>query len=380
MGDENPIRTLRDYSKPSHEGYRNTIELPVGNNVDDMIRKINILWKTVFEKLDDVSTLRNAGNSMAPKSIASISHVEREELRKKGIKSPSKLFFPKYLSFASIKELNKNFSALKCVHFVNSIIILSKDSDTKEEDVSSTNAHEHELESMVMRREEQRSKLKNPQLSCVKAKIRAENPSNAKISCMIRHILKKHAYIDIGSPIIIMSRNHYNQIMTYKLGLRKNPSNPNKVSNFVGKVRGLRVFIGIFAYKCDSMILEDTTGVIDGCLGEFVFGKPFIEEISLVYNKKEGTITFSMDNKKIYFKIPHTMEIFKQTGLMGLSTDSIPSSAYEENFGHGRTHYYQSLHIGDEYKHDGGERRGIRHLMRLEKEMMGQKGESRKNM
>ncbi|GJT22556.1 MAK10-like protein [Tanacetum coccineum] len=33
MGDENPIRTQGDYSKPSHEGYRNTIELPVGNNV-----------------------------------------------------------------------------------------------------------------------------------------------------------------------------------------------------------------------------------------------------------------------------------------------------------------------------------------------------------
>ncbi|GJQ95237.1 zinc finger, CCHC-type containing protein [Tanacetum coccineum] len=34
MGDENPIRTLGDYSKPSHEGYKNTIELLVGNNVD----------------------------------------------------------------------------------------------------------------------------------------------------------------------------------------------------------------------------------------------------------------------------------------------------------------------------------------------------------
>ncbi|GKD31768.1 zinc finger, CCHC-type containing protein [Tanacetum coccineum] len=34
MGDANPIRTLRDYSKPSHEGYRNTIELLEGNNVD----------------------------------------------------------------------------------------------------------------------------------------------------------------------------------------------------------------------------------------------------------------------------------------------------------------------------------------------------------
>ncbi|GJV90201.1 hypothetical protein Tco_1538014 [Tanacetum coccineum] len=33
MGDENHIRTLGDYSKPSHEGYRNTIEHLVGNNV-----------------------------------------------------------------------------------------------------------------------------------------------------------------------------------------------------------------------------------------------------------------------------------------------------------------------------------------------------------
>nr|GEV40118.1 zinc finger, CCHC-type [Tanacetum cinerariifolium] len=33
MGDENPIRTLGDYSKPSHEGYKNTIKLLVGNNV-----------------------------------------------------------------------------------------------------------------------------------------------------------------------------------------------------------------------------------------------------------------------------------------------------------------------------------------------------------
>ncbi|GJU11263.1 hypothetical protein Tco_1133659 [Tanacetum coccineum] len=33
MGDENPICTLGDYSKTSHEGYRNTIELLIGNNV-----------------------------------------------------------------------------------------------------------------------------------------------------------------------------------------------------------------------------------------------------------------------------------------------------------------------------------------------------------
>ncbi|GKB45729.1 hypothetical protein Tco_0896482 [Tanacetum coccineum] len=33
MEDANPIRTLGDYSKPSYEGYKNTIELPKGNNV-----------------------------------------------------------------------------------------------------------------------------------------------------------------------------------------------------------------------------------------------------------------------------------------------------------------------------------------------------------
>nr|GEU81191.1 putative ribonuclease H-like domain-containing protein [Tanacetum cinerariifolium] len=33
-GDANPIRTFGDYSKPSHEGYMNTIELPIGNNMD----------------------------------------------------------------------------------------------------------------------------------------------------------------------------------------------------------------------------------------------------------------------------------------------------------------------------------------------------------
>ncbi|GJW19400.1 hypothetical protein Tco_0026836 [Tanacetum coccineum] len=121
---------------------------------DDMIGKINLLWKTVSEKLNDVSTPENTRNYIAHKSIASISHDEREELRKNGIKSLSKLFSPKYLSPASIKELNKNLSAPKRVHFVNSIVILSTDSDTKEEDISSTNAHEHELGNMVRRGEE----------------------------------------------------------------------------------------------------------------------------------------------------------------------------------------------------------------------------------
>ncbi|GJX93380.1 protein kinase-like domain, concanavalin A-like lectin/glucanase domain protein [Tanacetum coccineum] len=516
MGDENPIRTLGDYSKPSHESYRNTIELPVGNNVVpllfDTIRLVqngcsfHELWSEDpnqhlkdFLKLVDALDLDGenrertrlhlfqislrdqasnwlerlpAGsistwedlttrflaqfflpgrtaklcndilmfqqhheeslseawtrNYMAPKSIAAISHDEREELRRKGIKSPSKLLSPKYLSPASIKELNKNLTAPKRVHFINPIVILSTDSDTEEEDVSSTNACDLNLGSMVKGKEEVKEQgmdksemenvveveevieeeesefetdeeveeileeekddeddenfnsfptmeelthhewlMKNPRPPCVKAKIRARSPNNIKISCIVGHFFKRHAYIHFESPINIMSRQQYNKIRTYGLTSRQKPSNPNKTSNFVGRIRGLNIFIGSFAYECVFMILEYTTSIIDHHLGEMVLGRPFIEETGLVYNKEEGSVMFKQDDEKITFKMPHTMKVFEQTRLMGLSTDSIPPSAYEENFRHERTHYYQSLLIEDEYKQDGGDRRGIGHLMRL---------------
>ncbi|GJY67546.1 zinc finger, CCHC-type containing protein [Tanacetum coccineum] len=155
MGDENPICTLGDYSKPSHEGYKNTIKLPVGNNVvplrSDTIRLVQngcsfhrlrsedpnqhlkdflklvasldldgenrertplfnkvtnsceiysgphdtrYCMKDLEQAFVEYASLRTdkvGGNSMAPKSIAVISQAEREELRKKGIKSPLKL-------------------------------------------------------------------------------------------------------------------------------------------------------------------------------------------------------------------------------------------------------------------------------------------------
>ncbi|GJV49854.1 hypothetical protein Tco_1440066 [Tanacetum coccineum] len=44
MGDENPICTLRDYSKPSQEGYKNTIELPDPNqHLNDFLKLMDSL-------------------------------------------------------------------------------------------------------------------------------------------------------------------------------------------------------------------------------------------------------------------------------------------------------------------------------------------------
>ncbi|GJT98384.1 hypothetical protein Tco_1093902 [Tanacetum coccineum] len=103
--------------------------------------------------------------------------------------------------------------------------------------------------------------------------------------------------VDLESPINVMSRRQYNQIMTYGLGSRLKPSNPNKISNFVRRVRSLKIFIGSFSYKCDFMILEDTTSIIDRHLGEMAFGRPFIDETGLVYDREEGAVIF--DEKKL---------------------------------------------------------------------------------
>nr|GEU67480.1 protein kinase-like domain, concanavalin A-like lectin/glucanase domain protein [Tanacetum cinerariifolium] len=352
---------------------------------DDIIGKINLFWKTVSEKLNDTYSPENAGNSMSPKSIATISHDEWEEIRKKGIKSPSKLLSLKYLSLyrkkeEGVKEQANEENEMETDMEVDEVI--------KEESEFKT---DEEVEEILKEEEDDRDSenfnlfptmkglthhewlLKNPRPLWVKARIRFGSPNNIKISCMIGHHFMRHAYIDLESPINIMSRRQYNQIMTYGPRSRQKPSNPNKIRNFMGRIRGLNIFIGSFTYECEFMILEDTASIIDHHLREMVFERPYIGETGLVYNKKEGTVIFKQGEEKIMFKIPHTMKMFKQTRLMGLSTDFIPLSAYEENFGHRKKHYYQSLLIGDEYKHDEGNRRGIRHLIRLEKEMIDNK-------
>nr|GEU68028.1 reverse transcriptase domain-containing protein [Tanacetum cinerariifolium] len=321
MGDENPIRTLGDYSKPSHEGYRNTIELPEGNNVlrdldpeeswailEDLALYDNQSWTDPMDFAKPVKAIA------LPQDVPSTSDHRLIELENQEEDEDDESFN----LFPTMKEL----------------------------------LHHEWL-------------LKHPRPLWVKAKVRAGSPNNINISCMISHIFKRHTYIDLESPINIMSRHQYNKIMTYGIRSRQKPSKLDNISNFVGRVKHIKLFIGSLTYECDFMILEDTNSIIDRHLGEMVFRKPFIDEIGLVYSEENGTFMFKQGNEKITFKMPYTMEIFKQTRLMRFSIDSIPPSAYEENFSHRKIHYYQSLLIREEYKQDEGGRKGIRHLMRL---------------
>ncbi|GKC77323.1 protein kinase-like domain, concanavalin A-like lectin/glucanase domain protein, partial [Tanacetum coccineum] len=206
--------------------------------------------------------------------------------------------------------------------------------------------------------------LKNPRPPWVKAKIRTGNVNNVKFPCMIGQFNKEQAYLDLESPINVMSRHHYNWIMSNRLEPRRKSSNPKKNCNFIGRVNGLRVFVGNFTYECDFIVLEDTTSVIDHYLGSVVFGKPFMEATGLVYNKEEGMVVFERDKERIIFKIPHKIDMFKHVDFADKCTDGIPPFVIESNDDNcEKTHYSNSLDLGPEYKYDEYVCRGIQSLM-----------------
>ncbi|GKC04182.1 hypothetical protein Tco_0995792 [Tanacetum coccineum] len=364
---------------------------------NDMISKINILWKVVSEKLNDAPLCDTVGGPTALMNFTSTDYHTKEELRSKGIKSPLKLLSPKYLSQSSIIKQNKNPSSPKRVHFVNSIVILNKkakeegcvepnktnrrNENENDEEVESEKEVEEETEGETKEEEEDNPKhfdtfptmkelryherlLKNPRPPWVKAKIKTGNVNNVKFSCMIGQFNKEQAYLDLESPINVMSRLHYNWIMSNRLEPRRKPLNPKKNYNFVWRVKGLKVFVRNFTYECDFMVLEDTTSVIDHYLGSVVFGKPFVEATGLVYNKEEGTVVFERDKEKIMFKIPYKIDIFKHIDFMDISTNRIPPFIVEsDDDNHEKTHYSDSLDLGPEYKYDEYVCRGIRSLM-----------------
>ncbi|GJU17350.1 protein kinase-like domain, concanavalin A-like lectin/glucanase domain protein [Tanacetum coccineum] len=177
-----------------------------------------------------------------------------------------------------------------------------------------------------------------------------------------------------------MSKQHYNGIMNKGLESSQKPSDPSKNNNFVGRVRGLKVFVGNFTYKCISWFWSDSTCIIDHHLGEVVFGKPFLRNTGLVYDQEEGTVTFKKDDEKITFKMPHKMEAFNHIDFKDINTDSIPPFVLRSNDDHGKTYYSDSLTLGPEYREDESISKEIRHLMKLENRPRDTKEKSRKNV
>nr|GFA73437.1 MAK10-like protein [Tanacetum cinerariifolium] len=101
-----------------------------------------------------------------------------------------------------------------------------------------------------------------------------------------KNVHVEKAYIDLNSPLNIMTQMMYNWIMRRKLDPRENKN--GEVSNFTGRIKGMHVFIGNFIYVIDFMIIEDISSIIDPRLSQVVVGKPFVEISNMTHDPPEG--------------------------------------------------------------------------------------------
>nr|GEU89203.1 retrotransposon Orf1 [Tanacetum cinerariifolium] len=229
MGDENPIHTLEDYSKPSHKGYRNTIELPVGNNVaplrsDTFQLKHGLVSRTYYKKsLIMASTFGSKSKFFMTMPIPS----QGEPLTNWSV-----------VSFMTKTSKNPSFVCSNHVQgLINAITIHSK----KQSDSYDEKAKENE--------EEEKGNLKNIHI----------NPSMPP-DLSIEFITKK-------SLNSIHSLNRLDWLLNHPTPRRRrldHRENTNRgVSNFTGRIKGMHVFVGNFTYVIDFMIVEDISSIID---------------------------------------------------------------------------------------------------------------------
>nr|GEY36654.1 protein kinase-like domain, concanavalin A-like lectin/glucanase domain protein [Tanacetum cinerariifolium] len=113
-----------------------------------------------------------------------------------------------------------------------------------------------------------------------------------------------HAYIDLLSPINIMSRAYYNKIREKSFQARRNPYQPYKFYNFVGRAKNVHLFIGCFVYIVDYMIMEDLGNIIDSTLSKVVLGKPFAQASKLAYDEFLRLIRFAHSDDEVVFRMP----------------------------------------------------------------------------
>nr|GEW18493.1 reverse transcriptase domain-containing protein [Tanacetum cinerariifolium] len=301
MRDENPIRTLEDYSRPSHEGYRNTIELPDGNNVvplrSDTIRGTIDQSAGGKEEKDDPEN----SNTKPPLPLDPSTSFIIEKVYKLNsfLESMNLVLESSDVKFVCTKDNDGD------VMFIE---IIKKYDDSPEEELGedkSTVTRELEVEYFdIFPTGSELAYHKYlmygpiPSLFLRNSIIVGGCSSNLKIPYNIRHVHVEKAYIDLNSPLNIMTRMQYNWIMRKQLKPREDPERIKGISNFTGRIKEMHIFIRIFTYILNFMIVEDISSIINHRLSQVVLGKPFVEISNLTHGLSLGVVRNEEDKRK----------------------------------------------------------------------------------
>ncbi|GJY90293.1 hypothetical protein Tco_0505489 [Tanacetum coccineum] len=95
------------------------------------------------------------------------------------------------------------------------------------------------------------------------------------------------------------------------------------VSNFIGRINGMHVFVGNFTYIVDFMIVDDISSIINPTLSQVVLGKPFVVISNMTHDPPEGVVRFTNRTDEVAYKIPHMIE--QDNSLSDLKTDHTKS-------------------------------------------------------
>nr|GEW15993.1 retrotransposon Orf1 [Tanacetum cinerariifolium] len=107
-----------------------------------------------------------------------------------------------------------------------------------------------------------------------------------------------------------MTHMQYNWIMWKQLEPREDPEGIRGISNFIGRIRCVHIFLGNFTYVLDFMIVEDISSIIDPMLSQVVLGKPFVKISNMTCDLSLGIVRFAIGAGDIAYKIPYKIEKF----------------------------------------------------------------------
>ncbi|GKD89847.1 hypothetical protein Tco_1365354 [Tanacetum coccineum] len=139
-------------------------------------------------------------------------------------------------------------------------------------------------------------------------------PSNLKIPCNIGHVHVEKAYIDLNSPINIMTRMMYNWIMRRKLEPMENSN--RVVSNFTRRIKGMHIFIKNFTYVIDFMTVEDISTIIDHRMSQVVLGRPLVEISNMTHDPPGGVVRFTNGTEEVAYKMPHKIKQYNSLSYL----------------------------------------------------------------
>ncbi|GKA08919.1 hypothetical protein Tco_0688250 [Tanacetum coccineum] len=292
-------RVLNDFD--SHQEKRlSSLRTQLKQQQDEVINKFNTLWKVVSEKFNNPPAHDVAKYPTPHINVVYHAHHENGAPPNKGINSPSKLLSLKYQSQSSPGEQNRNSSSLKRVYFVNTITVIRKEDESRAAGTKESDAAEDKSRNIKRNDPEDRTCGETKEVEKVE---KESEESEEEIEEETEEEEEDDPEYFVTFPTI----------------------------EELGRVKGLKVFVGNFTYECDFVILEDTTSVIDHYLGGMVLGNPFVKETGLVYIKEEETVMFEKGNDD----------------------------------DHEKTHYSDSLNLGPTYKQDESVTKAIKCLIKM---------------